>query len=361
MEGTNEQVGNYSKTFYTLLGASIGGILTGGYVTIKSFFSNSKVSETHEYKYNKEKSPALINNQIDNLSPILFNFDKELKDIRFQILQNPDFLSEEITIKILGLIKEYADYLYEKRNSSSITERRKLLSNILKIENNQYKKNSLLSADLKKYEEICGREFYDLYSYALSQARGSIIRKIKIKKGLIESSWEKYSQQEEVYYKINYFSNIFRNLIGEETVLKLQETSKIKNFSFKIDTTDKEFTKELTENLFEEFSKKLIDNVASLEMELSSSNLSSEERDEIYANKLQLIKLRVSDEMYLQHGMDDRLLKYLAIHIFKIIDDNSHEEGNIPILERKFTNEKDLKFKNLLEKVNGIDLISIGL
>ncbi len=98
-------------------------------------------------------------------------------------------------------------------------------------------------------------------------------------------------------------------------------------------------------------------------MELSKPNLSSEERerDEIYANKLQLIKLRVCDEMFLQHAMDDRLLKYLAIHIFKIIDDNSHEEGNTHLNERKFSNEKDFKFKNLLEKVNGIDLISIGL
>jgi hypothetical protein len=179
------------------------------------------------------------------------------------------------------------------------------------------------------------------------------MRKIKIKKGLLESSWEKYSQQEEIYYRISYFSNIFRNLIDEEI---LKESSNNKNFSFKVN--NKQYTRELIENLFEEFSKKLIEEVATLESELSNSNLSSEERDELYANKLQLIKIRVSDEMYLQNGIDDRLLKYLAIHIFKIIEETDEQCTDI---DNKSQHEKILKYKNLLEKVNGIDLISIGL
>ena len=47
--------------------------------------------------------------------------------------------------------------------------------------------------------------------------------------------------------------------------------------------------------------------------------------------------------MYIQYNLDDRLLKYIAINKYQLLQIN--EEN----------------YKNLLEKINGIDLISIGL
>ena len=98
---------------------------------------------------------------------------------------------------------------------------------------------------------------------------------------------------------------------------------------------------EFIKNLFEEYADKIIKDVANLENELSNSKISPEERDEAYVKRLQIIKLRKSDELFNRYGIDDKLLKFLAVNVYKLP-------------------ELDDKFKILLEKANGIDLISIG-
>jgi hypothetical protein len=377
MEGWINNGGNYSKTFYSLLGASIGGIVLGGYVSLTSYFSPSSNSEKEKVLINKNNLQNIdsknesnlllpIKNNENGLNTIFENFENELKIIRNEVIHSPDFLSEDTTVRIISVIKEYADYLFEKRNKNTISQRRRHLANYLKLkfEQSSDSNKGRIEEYFIKYEEACGREFYDLYSFALTLSRSSIIKKIRLNKGVLESSWEKYSQQEEVYCKINYFTNIFKNLIKDEkrktstnNLNPIYKNTKCLDENITISNNSSTFNSELKieyiENLFEEFSKKLIDEVAKLESELSNSKLTSEERDEAYANKLQMIKLRISDEMYIQNKIDDRLLKYLAINKFKIIQ---HQPG-----DNEDINNKSIKFKNLLEKINGIDLISIGL
>ena len=104
---------SYSKSFYALLGASVGGILVGGYLTVQNFFSGAK------------QEPSLI---------IKNSFEMALDNIKEEFAKNNKSFNEEILIKIIALIKEYADYLFEKRNKLNIHERRSIYKKLIKKE-----------------------------------------------------------------------------------------------------------------------------------------------------------------------------------------------------------------------------------
>jgi hypothetical protein len=293
---------SYSKFYYTLIAASAVGILCGGYLTLTSLFTNKEQPE-------RSKSPVLGESTSSTA------FENQLKILKNKIKGN-QILSEEDTVKIISLIKEYADYLFDQRNKEEyIFERRKLLYNLSKcnIESNEYK---MLS---KKYEDSCGREYKDLFTFSLSKATRYVRKQLRVKRKILAESWENYSQSEEIYYKVNYYSNLFNNFTYDENEHNIVFIKK----------------------LFEEYSDRLIKEVTKIESELSAGNLTNDEYDEKYAERLQYIKLKLSDEIYVQYKIDDKQLKYLAVNVHNLL--------NI-----------DEKYKILLEKINGIDLISIG-
>lgn len=306
---------NYSKLYYSLVAASIGGIVIGGYMTLSSLFSSANSKD-------RQLEKAKINTPL-NESHSSAIFMKELSALKNKFTNNNEvnldfILPEEDTIKIISLIKEYADFLFEQRNKEYLYERRKLFASLLKSDPNSNEYNVLN----KKYLEICGREYFDLYNFALNNSKTYVMKHIKLRRRFLEESWEKFSQKDEIYYKINYYSNIFNN--------------------FYYDENDPQHKFEFITKLFEEFSHLLIFEVTKLENELNSVNIAPEERDERYAEGLQLLKLKLSDEIFVKYKMDDNMLKYLAITIHQI-------------------HKVDDKYKTLLEKVNGIHLISIGL
>lgn len=315
--------GKYSILYYSLIAASIGTIVYSGYKAVTGFFEKEEI-DLDKYK-SKQKALASSGN---------INFEKILRDVKSNIKKNETELGEEITIKIIGLIKEYADYLYGTRNKVNIEERRRLLFQILgtKIDNTTDCQNSfkygfkitkLNEGLIQKYESCCGKEYFDLYNFSLKTARKYVMKRTGVSKQLFVSSWDKISSHEFIYYKINYYSNIFSNLFKDETEIQ----------NFEID-----FIKQL----FENYCSGIIRDVSILEKSLLGNlNLSNDQKDEEYANTLQFIKLKISDEMYLNFKIDDKMLKYLAITKYEI-------------------EKKDEKHKSLLEKVNGIDLISIG-
>jgi hypothetical protein len=313
MEG--QKGSGYSKLYYSLgIAASITGMLVGGYFTFSSLFGKNSDDEKEDDKakevaYNPKKHINM------HISP---NFEKELIKLKSEIAICKDNIpiNEDNITKIAALIKEYADFHFESRNRESIYERRKILYDLTKSINN----SDLAINMAQKYQECCSREYYDLYSFSLNTSRKYVMKTIKLKSKKFNELWEQFSHKDEFYYKINFYTNLFNNLIYDENI----------------------HTIEFIEKLFEDYSIQLIYQVGELEKKLISGTYTEGEKEEVYVNELQILKLRLSDEMYIKHKLDDKTLKYIAITKFEL-------------------DKKDEKYKNYLEKVNGIDLISIGL
>lgn len=286
-----------SKMYYLLLGMSIGGIIGSSYYLLNS------ISE--EEDQNTMQPKEIIQPKLFEKVDISDKFNEYLDSIKESIKrENNSSISEEVITRIIGVLKEYSDFLFDERNKYYIQERRHYLA---KSKDNKYYED--------KYLEYCS-EYFDLYNFSLKTARKYIMKMIKLRRKCFNTNWEKYSSKDFIYFKINYYQNLFYNL----------------------SVTNAEFEADFVKLLFENYARNLISEVHKLEVHLNNeAGIGTEE----YAVKLNQIKLRLSDELHNLHHIDDKELKYLAITKYEL-------------------HNKNTSIRDLLEKVNGIELISIG-
>jgi hypothetical protein len=166
---------------------------------------------------------------------------------------------------------------------------------------------------MNKYDELCD-EYFELYNFSLKIARKKILNSINLGRKKFNKNWEKYSTQDLIYCYINYYKNIFGNF---DTVHMYKEDD--------------------IKNIFEDYSNQLIDEIQKLE----NLNVDTSLTTELYARRLNLLKLKLSDEFFIKYKLDDKYLRYLAITYYNL--DSKYDY-----------------IKGILEKINGIELISIG-
>jgi hypothetical protein len=299
---------SYDKLYYPLLAVSLSGLIIGGIYFSYAYFNTNDIKPS-----NKEKETEDMNELFEKILNDLY------ENIRNDV--NNEYYSKDVLANIIGLIKEYADYLYEKSNKENIKNRRKLLFKIINTKIKEDKSilshNNLINNKIEdyqlltlKYEELCNIEYTNNYSFALSNARRYVLKRLKFKKRKFIQSMQKIQITDLFYYKINYYNNIFNNCDNTNNL----------NIS-------------LIKKLFLNYSYKLINQIAKIE-----TNLTDKDNE---CPNIQLIKLRISDELYLAYNIDDKMLKYLAITKHRL--------------------DKDEEYKILLEKINGVEIMSIGL
>lgn len=286
---------NVSNFYYLLLSVSVSGLMGSSYIIYNLINKPVKIKEIGK-QYLADEDCLIFNKEHNSKLSFIYYLSVSL-------INEKIFINKKDIIMIIGLLKEYSDYIFDLRNNKYVKDRRNLLK--------------ATQIDIVKYEELCN-EYFDLYNFSFKIARKEILKKINLKRKRFNKSWDKFSADDLVYCYINYYSNIFDNFTFLNDNLKLKEQD--------------------TLNIFISYSNDIITEVQKLENLLSSDTSFT---TDLYAKKLNFLKLKLNDEYFIKYGTDDKALKYLAITYYKL-----H-------LKYSYINA-------ILEKLNGIELISIG-
>lgn len=249
-------------------------------------------------------SPYLTEIELDKLE----NRMKLLEITIQQEEQENNNLSKPLVCNVIGTIKELADFIFRKRNSEYIKERRSNLSR------------------KEAHKTLC-KDYFSIYTYPLNIAKKVVLKRLKLKKKQIKQSLANFCDEDLLYMYANYYSNLFGK---QEQITRYISKS----------MSQKEF-----ETIFQNYANQLLEKVMIIEQwnrEVTQDFMSHEKEEEInteYAVKLNEAKLESNDQLYSSFGLEEDDLKFTLFVKFR---------------------KNSSYMLNLLEKVNGVELISIG-
>lgn len=282
-----------------------------------SFYSKNKYDKKNEILLEKIiayiglNKTNLLNKKLDFIEEKCISYESSSDNIKENININ-SFYSKKTLISVVSIVKELSDYIYSIRNADYIKERRE----------NKNKNN---------YVQICNN-YIKIYSYCLTLSKNYIFRKLKLSKSQFKLSIENFSQSEDFYSKMNYYSDIFGNYISIKNSYKCNQILELSNLI----------------NIFENYCSKLVNGMAEIELWMRmNENMNEEELGNKYSEKLNFLKLNLSDEMFNNYFFTEDYLKY---ELFTL---------NTELMLKNFNNKIEHLY-SLLEKVNGIELISLG-
>lgn len=285
--------------------------------SIYNQLNNNKINETRRFPYIE---PNHIEPLMDRISAIKFLIRNQynVHTASYSSKNSKNFiLPKQAVIEIVGLIKEYADYILLTRNSEYISHRRSFLK------------------DRETYRKLC-LEFFEIYSFALKTAKRAILN-ILVNERVFKKSISNYYNDQFFYAEVNHYTNLFKVFKSDKTYLK--DSIMCELFEIFVEQLLKKV--QLIDHWIQEELQKINALKIQRNAELSEVRRKEDHLSSQYAINVNIARLSVSDEMSNKYLIDDVELRYYMFTLSK-------------------KHVKNKYYLSLLEKVNGIELMSLG-